>query len=123
MERAMLWFKCAAMHDPVRPVIKHPVVIGWEAKQRQIDLVIERSFKGEELLRRMQGWFTVDVIRRSILFNNTENSKCWMIMNWWSRPETRLKWRLYPRSWPRFLARKRGWSRLPKHCWHNPSLN
>ena len=48
MERAMLWFKCAAMHDPVRPVIKQPAVIGWEAKQRQIDLVIERSFKGEE---------------------------------------------------------------------------
>jgi len=61
MERAMLWFKCADMHDPVRPVIKQPAVIGWEAKQRQIDLVIERSFKGEELLRRMKGWFTVDV--------------------------------------------------------------
>lgn len=61
MERAMLWFKCAAMHDPVRPVIKQAAVIGWEAKQRQIDLVLERSFKGEELLRRMKGWFTVDV--------------------------------------------------------------
>ena len=61
MERAMLWFKCAAMHDPVRPVIKQAAVIGWEAKQRQIDLVIERSFNGEELLRRMKGWFTVDV--------------------------------------------------------------
>lgn len=61
MERAMLWFKCAAMHDPVRPVIKQAAVIGWEAKQRQIDLVLERPFKGEELLRRMKGWFTVDV--------------------------------------------------------------
>ena len=61
MERAMLWFKCAAMHDPVRPVIKQAAVIGWVAKQRQIDLVLERPFKGEELLRRMQGWFTVDV--------------------------------------------------------------
>ena len=61
MERAMLWFKCAAMHDPVRPVIKQAAVIGWEAKQRQVDLVLERSFKGEELLRRMKGWFTVDV--------------------------------------------------------------
>ena len=61
MERAMLWFKCAAMHDPVRPVIKRSAAIGWEAKQRQVDLVIERSFKGEELLRRMKGWFTVDV--------------------------------------------------------------
>ncbi|MGD9056882.1 MAG: hypothetical protein PVJ41_04755 [Desulfobacterales bacterium] len=61
MQRAMLWFKCAAMHDPVRPIIKQAAVVGWEAKQRQIDLVLERSFKGEELLRRMKGWFTVDV--------------------------------------------------------------
>jgi hypothetical protein len=61
VERAMLWFKCAAMHDPVRPVIKQAAVIGWKAKQRQVDLVLERSFKGEELLRRMKGWFTVDV--------------------------------------------------------------
>jgi len=61
MQRAMLWFKCAAMHDPVRPVLKQPAVIGWEAKQRQVDLVIERAFKGAELLRRMKGWVTVDV--------------------------------------------------------------
>ncbi len=65
MERAMLWFKCAAMHDPVRPIVKQAAVIGWEAKQRQIDLVLERSFKGEELLRRMKGWFTVDVNQAS----------------------------------------------------------
>ncbi len=57
----MLWFKCAAVHDPVRPVLKNPAVIGWEAKQRQIDLVLERSFNAEELLRRMKGWFTADV--------------------------------------------------------------
>ena len=62
MERAMLWFKCAAVHDPVRPVLKQPAVLGWEAKQRQVDLVIERPFQGEELLKRMKGWFTVDVI-------------------------------------------------------------
>ena len=61
MERAMLWFKCAAVHDPVRPVMKNPAVIGWEAKQRQVDLVIQRSIKGEELLRHMKGWVTVDV--------------------------------------------------------------
>jgi len=61
VERAMLWFKCAAVHDPVRPVLKNPAVIGWQAKQRQVDLVIQRSFKGEELLRHMKGWFTVDV--------------------------------------------------------------
>jgi hypothetical protein len=61
MERAMLWFKCAAVHDPVRPVVKKPAVIGWEAKQRQVDLVIERSFEGDELLSRMKGWVTADV--------------------------------------------------------------
>ena len=61
MERAVLWFKCAAMHDPVRPVLKRPAAIGWEAKYRQIDLVIERPLRGEELLSRMKGWFTVDV--------------------------------------------------------------
>lgn len=61
VERAMLWFKCAAMHDPVRPVLKQPAVLGWEAKQRQVDLVIERPFQGDELLQRMKGWFTVDV--------------------------------------------------------------
>ncbi|MDP3282915.1 MAG: hypothetical protein Q8M56_00610 [Desulfobacterales bacterium] len=61
MERALLWFRCAAMHDPVRPVLKKPSVIGWEAKLRRIDLVIERPLRGEELLSRMKGWFTVDV--------------------------------------------------------------
>jgi len=63
VERAMIWFICAAMHDPVRPVIKNPATIGWEAKERQVDLVIERPFKGEELLIRMKGWVTVDVYR------------------------------------------------------------
>jgi hypothetical protein len=57
----MLWFKCAAQRDPVRPVLKQPAVLGWEAKQRHVDLMIERPFRGEELLRRMKGWFTVDV--------------------------------------------------------------
>jgi len=61
MERAMIWFKCAAMHDPVRPVIKKPAVLGWEAKQRRVDLVIERPLGGVELLKRMKGWFTADV--------------------------------------------------------------
>ncbi|MCJ7808670.1 MAG: hypothetical protein MUP26_00265 [Desulfobulbaceae bacterium] len=63
MERATLWFKCAAMHDPVRPVNKQPAVIGWEAEQRRVDLTIERSFKGPELLLRMKGWVTVDVLQ------------------------------------------------------------
>lgn len=63
MERALMWFKCAALHDPVRPVMKAPAVIGWEAKLRRVDLVLERFLNGEELLSRMKGWFTVDVGR------------------------------------------------------------
>lgn len=63
MLRARLWFKCAAMHDPVTPVLLRPAVIGWEAKYRQVDLTIERPFKGEELLLRMKGWITADVKR------------------------------------------------------------
>ena len=68
MERAMLWFKCAAMHDPVRPVIKKQAVIGWEAKTRQVDLVIEGPLKGDELLKRMNGWFTADVYKAVEIF-------------------------------------------------------
>jgi len=63
MERAIVWFKCAAMHDPVRPVMKKPAVIGWEAKHREVQLMIERPFRGEELLLRMKGWVTADVER------------------------------------------------------------
>jgi hypothetical protein len=40
--------------------VVQPAVIGWEAKYRRIDLVIERTLKGEELVRRMKGWITVD---------------------------------------------------------------
>jgi hypothetical protein len=60
MIRAKLWFRCAAMHDPVTPVIVQPALIGWEAKKRKVDLQIERAFNGEELIRRMKGWVTVD---------------------------------------------------------------
>lgn len=60
MFRAKMWFRCAVVHDPVCPEVVQPAVIGWEAKQREISLVIERSFKGDELLRRMKGWITVD---------------------------------------------------------------
>ncbi len=60
MIRAKLWFRCAAMHDPVTPVVVQPALIGWEAKQREVDLHIERAFTGEELVRRMKGWVTVD---------------------------------------------------------------
>ena len=60
MIRAKLWFRCAAMHDPVTPIVVQPALIGWEAKKRRIDLTIERAFKGEELVSRMKGWITVD---------------------------------------------------------------
>jgi hypothetical protein len=49
------------MHDPVTPRVVKPAVIGWEAKQRQVDLTIERAFKGEELVSRMKEWVTSDV--------------------------------------------------------------
>jgi hypothetical protein len=61
MIRTKLWFRCAAMHDPVTPTIQKPAVISWEAKNRIVDLTIERAFKGDELVMRMKGWVTVDV--------------------------------------------------------------
>ena len=61
MIRAKLWFTCAAMFDPVTPIIVRPSVVGWKAKRRQIDLTIERAFTGEELVQRMKGWVTTDV--------------------------------------------------------------
>lgn len=61
MIRTKLWFRCAAMHDPVTPVLVKPALIGWDAKKRDVELTIERAFKGDELVLRMQGWVTVDV--------------------------------------------------------------
>jgi len=58
--RARLWFRCAAVHDPVTPCVVRPAVIGWKAKKREVDLTIERAFSGEELVKRMKGWITVD---------------------------------------------------------------
>lgn len=60
MVRAKLWFRCAAMHDPVTPMVVQPALVGWEAKRRRVDLTIERSFNGEELIKRMKGWVTTD---------------------------------------------------------------
>jgi len=68
MERALIWFKCAAAHDPVRPVVRQQAQIGWIAKERSVDLTIENSVKPEDLLRRMKGWFTADVIRAAEIF-------------------------------------------------------
>ena len=60
MVRAKIWFRCAAVHDPITPMVVQPGLVGWEAKNRRIDLTIERAFNGEELVRRMKGWITVD---------------------------------------------------------------
>ena len=48
------------MHDPVTPIMLQPAIIGWEAKKRRVGTQIERAFNGEELVRRMKGWITVD---------------------------------------------------------------
>lgn len=61
MIRAKLWFTCAAMFDPVTPIIVKPAVLGWKAKKREVELTIERAFTGEELVLRMKGWVTKDV--------------------------------------------------------------
>ncbi|HOJ71590.1 MAG TPA: hypothetical protein PK864_04700 [Syntrophorhabdaceae bacterium] len=63
MIRAKLWFRCAAMHDPVTPMVVQPALVGWEAKKRRVDLTIERAFNGEELVKRMKGWVTTDPIK------------------------------------------------------------
>ncbi len=60
MIRAKIWFRCAAMHDPVTPIVVQPAIIGWEAKKRSVGTQIERAFSGEELVQRMKGWITVD---------------------------------------------------------------
>ena len=60
MIRAKIWFRCAAMHDPVTPIVLQPAIIGWEAKKRNVGTQIERAFNGDELVRRMKGWITVD---------------------------------------------------------------
>jgi hypothetical protein len=48
------------MHDAVTPIVLQPAVIGWEAKKRTVGAQIERAFNGEELVRRMKGWITID---------------------------------------------------------------
>lgn len=63
MIRAKLWFRCAAMHDPVTPKVVKPALVGWEGKRRDVELTIERAFSGEELIRRMKGWVTTDPVK------------------------------------------------------------
>jgi hypothetical protein len=62
MIRAKLWFRCAAMHDPVTPMVAQPAQVGWEAKRRRVDLTIERSFNGEELIKRMKPYAKMKVL-------------------------------------------------------------
>lgn len=76
MIRAKVWFRCAAMHDLVMPIIVKPAVIGWKGKNRRIDLTIEREFSGEELVRRMKGWITVDPRQVVELFARHGRLKC-----------------------------------------------
>jgi hypothetical protein len=76
MIRAKIWFRCAAMHDPVMPIVVKPAVIGWQAKYRDVDLVIERGFSGSELIRRMKGWITVNPKKAIEVFEKHGRLKC-----------------------------------------------
>jgi len=64
------------MHDPVMPVLVRPAVIGWKAKHREVDLTIEREFSGDELLKRMKGWITVDPRRAVEVIERHGRLKC-----------------------------------------------
>ena len=60
MIRLRLFGRCRIYHDPVTPVLRAPAQIGWEAWFRSIDLVTPQKLKGEELLLRTRGWWTVE---------------------------------------------------------------
>jgi len=60
MIRFRLFGRCRIYHDPVSPVLRTPAQIGWEAWFRRIDLVTPQPLKGEELLLRTRGWWTVE---------------------------------------------------------------
>ena len=60
MIRLRLFGRCRIYHDPVSPVAKAPAQVGWTAWFRTIDLVTPQQLKGEELLRRTRGWWTVN---------------------------------------------------------------
>ena len=55
-----LFGRCRIYHDPVTPVLRDPAHIGWDAWFRSIDLVTPQRLKGEELLLRTLGWWTVE---------------------------------------------------------------
>jgi hypothetical protein len=58
--RVRLFGRCRIYHDPVSPVLRGPAQIGWNAWFRSIDLVTPQPLKGEELLKRTRGWWTVE---------------------------------------------------------------
>ena len=60
MIRLRLFGRCRIYHDPVSPVLRAPAEIGWDAWFRKIDLVTPQKLKGEELLMRTRGWWTMD---------------------------------------------------------------
>lgn len=60
MIRVRIFGRCRIYHDPVSPVLRAPAQIGWDAWFRSIDLVTPQPLKGEELLRRTRGWWTVE---------------------------------------------------------------
>lgn len=60
MIRLRLFGRCRIYHDPVSPVLRAPAKIGWDAWFRSIDLVTPQKLKGEELLKRTRGWWTVE---------------------------------------------------------------
>jgi hypothetical protein len=60
MIRLRLFGRCRIYHDPVSPVLRAPAQIGWDAWFRSIDLVTPQKLKGEELLMRTKGWWTVE---------------------------------------------------------------
>ncbi len=60
MIRLRLFGRCRIYHDPVSPVLLAPAQIGWKAWFRSIDLVTPQNLKGEELLQRTRGWWTVE---------------------------------------------------------------
>jgi hypothetical protein len=60
MIRLRLFGRCRIYHDPVSPVLRAPAQIGWEGWFRTIDLVTPQDLKGEELLFRTRGWWTVE---------------------------------------------------------------
>jgi hypothetical protein len=58
--RLRLFGRCRIYHDPVSPVLRAPAQVGWQAWFRTIDLETPQPLKGEELLMRTRGWWTVE---------------------------------------------------------------